>query len=103
VLIAGGRDKLGDYGPLVAALRDRGRALVLIGEAADRIEAAARGALPIARASSMVEAVQAARELARPGDAVLLSPACSSFDMFRDYKDRGDVFARAVRDQEATS
>jgi UDP-N-acetylmuramoylalanine--D-glutamate ligase len=101
VLIAGGRDKLGDYGPLVAALRDRGRGLVLIGEAADRIEAAARGVLPIARASSMAEAVLAARELARPGDAVLLSPACSSFDMFRDYKDRGDVFARAVKDQEA--
>ena len=103
VLIAGGRDKLGDYGPLVEALRDKGRALVVIGEAALRIESAARGALPVAHAASMEEAVRAARELARSGDAVLLSPACSSFDMFRDYKHRGDVFARAVRDLEAKS
>jgi UDP-N-acetylmuramoylalanine--D-glutamate ligase len=98
VLIAGGRDKLGDYAPLVAALRDKGRALVLIGEAAARIEEAARGALPIARAGSMPEAVRIAREFARSRDCVLLSPACSSFDMFLDYKERGDVFAQAVRD-----
>ncbi|WP_129346420.1 UDP-N-acetylmuramoyl-L-alanine--D-glutamate ligase [Sorangium cellulosum] len=100
VLIAGGRDKLGDYAPLVAALRERGRALVVLGEAAERIAAAASGALPIARARSMDEAVRAARSLARPGDAVLLSPACSSFDMFRDYKDRGDAFVRAIREIE---
>ena len=98
VLIAGGRDKLGAYEPLVDALRDRGRALVLIGEAADRIESAARGILPISRAATMRDAVATARELARSGDAVLLSPACSSFDMFRDYKDRGDAFTQAVRD-----
>lgn len=98
VLIAGGRDKLGDYAPLVASLGERGRALVLIGEAADRIEQAARGVIPIVRAVSMKEAVCAARELARSGDAVLLSPACSSFDMFRDYKERGHVFAAAVRE-----
>lgn len=103
VLIAGGRDKLGDYAPLVAALRERGRALVVLGEAADRIAAAADGVVPIARAGSMAEAVRAARALARPGDAVLLSPACSSFDMFRDYKDRGDAFVRAVRELEATA
>jgi UDP-N-acetylmuramoylalanine--D-glutamate ligase len=98
VLIAGGRDKLGAYEPLCDALRARGRALVLIGEAADRIEASARGILPIVRAGTMRDAVAAARELARKGDAVLLSPACSSFDMFRDYKERGDVFTQAVRD-----
>jgi UDP-N-acetylmuramoylalanine--D-glutamate ligase len=97
VLIAGGRDKLGDYGPLVAALRERGRALVLLGEAAGRIADAAAGAIPTERAASMDDAVRRARALARPGDAVLLSPACSSFDMFRDYKDRGDAFVRAVR------
>ena len=98
VLIAGGRDKLGDYEPLVAALRDKGRALILIGEAAERIADAAAGVLPVERAASMPEAVRRARDLARPGDAVLLSPACSSFDMFRDYKDRGDAFVRAVRE-----
>jgi UDP-N-acetylmuramoylalanine--D-glutamate ligase len=98
VLIAGGRDKLGSYGPLVDALRDRGRALVLIGEAAERIAEAASGALPIERAASMPDAVAKAAALAQPGDAVLLSPACSSFDMFRDYKDRGDTFVRAVQE-----
>ncbi len=97
VLIAGGRDKLGSYDLLVQGLRVKGRALVLIGEAAARIADAARGALPIERAASMADAVAAARRLAQPGDAVLLSPACSSFDMFRDYKDRGDQFARAVQ------
>ena len=97
VLIAGGRDKLGSYEPLVAALRDKGRALVVLGEAAPRIASAAAGAVEIVRAGSMDDAVQAARALAQAGDAVLLSPACSSFDMFRDYKHRGDEFARAVR------
>jgi UDP-N-acetylmuramoylalanine--D-glutamate ligase len=98
VLIAGGRDKLGSYAPLVDALREKGRALVLIGEAADRIADAAAGVLPIEHAASMPDAVARAAVLAEPGDAVLLSPACSSFDMFRDYKDRGDAFVRAVQD-----
>ena len=97
VLIAGGRDKLGSYEPLIEALRDRGRALIVIGEAAERIASAAAGAIETVRAESMDEAVEQARFLARPGDAVLLSPACSSFDMFRDYKHRGEEFARAVR------
>jgi UDP-N-acetylmuramoylalanine--D-glutamate ligase len=97
VLIAGGRDKLGSYEPLVEALAERGRALVLIGEAADRIADAARGKIEVFRAASMDEAVRIANKLALPGDGVLLSPACSSFDMFRDYKDRGDRFVEAVR------
>jgi len=100
VLIAGGRDKLGDYGPLVRALCDRGRALVVMGEASDRIAAAAEGFVPTHRANSMQDAVRIARSLAQAGDAVLLSPACSSFDMFRDYKDRGDTFVRAVREMQ---
>jgi len=97
VLIAGGRDKGGSYGPLVEALKERGRAAVLIGEARDLIAKEIGGAVPVKLASSMEEAVDLARDLARAGDAVLLSPACSSFDMFRDYKERGDVFVRAVR------
>lgn len=97
VLIAGGRDKGGSYAPLARALADKGRAAVLIGEAAERIAAAVSDACPVARAPSIEEAVRAARKLARPGDAVLLSPACSSFDMFQSYAERGDRFAAAVR------
>jgi UDP-N-acetylmuramoylalanine--D-glutamate ligase len=97
VLIAGGRDKGGSYAPLVDALEKKGRALVVIGEAADRIASAAEGKIPIHRAKTMDEAVALAARAARPGDAVLLSPACSSFDMFEDYKDRGRAFVRAIR------
>ena len=96
VLIAGGRDKGGSYGPLVDALVKRGRAVVLLGEAAEAIEQAVGGAVPVRRVASLDEAVRAASTLAQPGDAVLLSPACSSFDMFRDYKHRGEEFVRAV-------
>jgi UDP-N-acetylmuramoylalanine--D-glutamate ligase len=97
VLVAGGRDKGGSYGPLVDALREKGRAAVLIGEAAPLIRDAIGDVVPVRVATSMEEAVRIAAELARPGDAVLLSPACSSFDMFRDYKERGDVFVNAVQ------
>jgi UDP-N-acetylmuramoylalanine--D-glutamate ligase len=97
VLIAGGRDKGGSYGPLVDALGRKGRAAVLLGEAADAIARAVGDRVPVRRAATMDEAVRVGASLARPGDAVLLSPACSSFDMFRDYKHRGDEFVRAVR------
>jgi UDP-N-acetylmuramoylalanine--D-glutamate ligase len=96
VLIAGGRDKLGAYDELVSAARAKARAVVLIGEAAERIEAAMLGHVPTVRASSMVGAVEQAFALAEAGDAVLLSPACSSFDMFKSYADRGDQFVAAV-------
>jgi UDP-N-acetylmuramoylalanine--D-glutamate ligase len=99
VLIAGGRDKGGDYAPLAAAMARVGRAAVLIGEAADLIEAAFRPsnpALPVKRATTMEEAVTIAAGLANPGDAVVLSPACSSFDMFRDYQHRAQVFRDVV-------
>ncbi|MBM4374197.1 MAG: UDP-N-acetylmuramoyl-L-alanine--D-glutamate ligase [Deltaproteobacteria bacterium] len=96
VLIAGGRDKQGTYAPLVEALRVKGRALVVLGEAAERIAEAASGVLPIERAGTMEEAVELASRLAEPGDAVLLSPACSSFDMFANYRARGDAFVAAV-------
>ncbi|MBK6514087.1 MAG: UDP-N-acetylmuramoyl-L-alanine--D-glutamate ligase [Polyangiaceae bacterium] len=97
VLIAGGRDKQGSYEPLARALAERGRAAVLIGEAADKIAAAIGDAVPVERASSMEDAVAIAARFAQPGDAVLLSPACSSFDMFRDYKHRGDAFVDAAK------
>ena len=98
VLIAGGRDKGGDYGPMRDALAPIARAAVLIGEATDKIAASLAGAAyPIERAASMEDAVRAAQRLARPGDAVVLSPACSSFDMFKNFEHRGQVFRLAVR------
>jgi UDP-N-acetylmuramoylalanine--D-glutamate ligase len=97
VLVAGGRDKLGSYEPLVTALLAKGRAVVVIGEAAERIATAVGNRLPVVRATSMDDAVIRARDLAAPGDAVLLSPACASFDMFDGYADRGDRFAESVK------
>lgn len=97
VLIAGGKDKGGSYEPLVTALLAKGRAAVLIGEAAPLIERAIAGKIPVERATTMDDAVARAQKLAARGDAVLLSPACSSFDMYRDYKHRGDEFVRAVK------
>ncbi|HEY4394037.1 MAG TPA: UDP-N-acetylmuramoyl-L-alanine--D-glutamate ligase [Polyangia bacterium] len=96
ILIAGGRDKGGDYAPLAEALGRVGRAAILIGEAAEKMQAAFRGVLPVERAPTLEAAVETARRLARSGDAVVLSPACSSFDMFRDYAHRAEVFRSAV-------
>lgn len=97
VLIAGGKDKGGDYGPLAPLVRERVRRLVLIGEAAPRMEAALGRLTETVKAPSLDAAVEAAFAGARPGDSVLLSPACSSFDMFRDYLHRSEVFGAAVR------
>jgi UDP-N-acetylmuramoylalanine--D-glutamate ligase len=97
VLIAGGRDKQGAYEPLVEALEAKGRAVVVIGEAAERIAHAVGTRVPVLRAASMDEAVNKAFAQAEAGDAVLLSPACSSFDMFKSYADRGDQFVAAVQ------
>jgi UDP-N-acetylmuramoylalanine--D-glutamate ligase len=97
VLIAGGEGKGQDFSPLKSAVARAARALVLIGRDAPLIEAAVAGAgVPIQRAQSMDEAVTLAGEAARAGDAVLLSPACASFDMFRNYKHRGEAFRAAV-------
>jgi UDP-N-acetylmuramoylalanine--D-glutamate ligase len=97
VVIAGGRDKQGSYVPFVRALREKARAVVLIGEATPIIAQAVGDAVPVHRANSMEEAVEISQRLAKYGDAVLLSPACSSFDMFKSYAHRGDVFADVVR------
>ncbi len=96
VVILGGRYKGGDFGELLPSLRAHGRAVVAIGEATERIAAALAEALPLERAASMRDAVGRARSLARTGDVVLLAPACSSFDMFRDYAERGRAFKAEV-------
>ncbi|HTM56893.1 MAG TPA: UDP-N-acetylmuramoyl-L-alanine--D-glutamate ligase [Candidatus Udaeobacter sp.] len=101
VLIAGGRDKGQDFGTLEELARRRVRHAVLIGEGADRIATAWRG-IPITRAKTLAEAVDRAYELARAGAAgakrgvVLLSPGCASFDMFKDFEDRGTRFKHEV-------
>jgi UDP-N-acetylmuramoylalanine--D-glutamate ligase len=93
VLIAGGKDKGGSYAPLREVMEAHGSGLILIGEAMPLIESAFAGTnLPLQRATTMADAVQKARALAKPGEAVLLAPACASFDMFRSYAHRGDVF-----------
>jgi UDP-N-acetylmuramoylalanine--D-glutamate ligase len=97
VLIAGGLAKGQAFDDLRDACRKHARAVVLIGQDAGQIEGALGGVVPVRHAASMEDAVRVARQSARPGDIVLLSPACASFDMFRDYQHRGDEFARVVR------
>ena len=99
VLIAGGIGKEQDFSPLAEPIRKRARAVVLIGKDARLIESAITSARAnVVCAASMAEAVERALANAVPGDAVLLSPACSSFDMFRNYNHRGEVFAQCVAD-----
>ncbi len=97
ILIAGGKDKGGDYEPLRDLVARKVACLILIGEAAARMERDLAGTTRIERAADLAEAVQTAHRLATEGTTVLLSPACSSFDMFRDFEDRGDQFASLVR------
>ncbi|MFO8079084.1 MAG: UDP-N-acetylmuramoyl-L-alanine--D-glutamate ligase [Armatimonadota bacterium] len=94
VAIVGGKDKGADFGELGALLSSRARGVILIGEAADRIEEAMGGGAE--RADTLEEAVRRAYELCEPGCAVVMAPACSSFDMFRDYEHRGDAFREAA-------
>lgn len=96
VLIAGGRAKGVDLSPL-GTRADRLRAVVAIGEAAAELAAVFEGLVPVRRATSIEEATGVAFELARPSGVVLLAPACASWDMFRDYAERGDRFTAAAR------
>jgi UDP-N-acetylmuramoylalanine--D-glutamate ligase len=97
VLIAGGVDKGGSYQPIRQRMSEDGRGVVVLGEAASLLERAFTDSpIELRHATSMRDAVTHAAELARPGDTVLLAPACSSFDMFRSYAERGDHFQRAV-------
>jgi UDP-N-acetylmuramoylalanine--D-glutamate ligase len=96
-LIAGGMDKGGSYAPLAALVKERVRHLILIGEAADRMQDELGELTDTHRAASLEDAVALAAKISTPGGTVLMSPACSSFDMFRDYEERAQRFIEAVK------
>ncbi len=99
VLIAGGRDKGNDYSELYDLVEKRVCALIGIGESGDKVVAELGSRVPFSRrVFTMEEAVELARTVSSPGDVVLLSPACASFDMFENYEERGDIFKRLVNE-----
>jgi UDP-N-acetylmuramoylalanine--D-glutamate ligase len=98
ILIAGGRDKDSDFSLLNDLIRKRVKALVLLGETKERLARVWEDLAPAYLAADMNEAVARAAGLASPGEVVLLSPACASFDMFRDYAHRGETFQKAVKE-----
>jgi UDP-N-acetylmuramoylalanine--D-glutamate ligase len=96
ILIAGGKDKNGDLSPLKELIQNRVKHLILIGEAKERMNRELGVLTDTVMAKTMEEAVLLAHQKAKAGEVVLLSPTCSSFDMFKDYKERGKVFKEAV-------
>ncbi|MDD5237303.1 MAG: Mur ligase family protein, partial [Candidatus Omnitrophica bacterium] len=98
IWIAGGRDKGIDYSSIAGLAKEKIRALILIGEAKDKIKNALGKFVPYEEAVSMKNAVEIAYKKAKRGDCVLLSPMCASFDMFLNYEDRGRVFKQVVKD-----
>lgn len=98
VLIAGGDGKGADFTPLQAPVAAHCRAVVLLGRDADLLAATFGDSVPLVRVTTLEEAVQRAADIAQEGDAVLLSPACASLDMFKNFEERGQRFARAVGD-----
>jgi UDP-N-acetylmuramoylalanine--D-glutamate ligase len=97
VLLVGGRYKGGDFGILEKLLKERCKALIIFGEAAQRIEDMIGGIVKTERVRNLREAVRISRDIASSGDTVLLSPGCSSFDEFRNYEERGSVFKEVVQ------
>ena len=97
LVIVGGRYKGGDFGLLAPSLARRGRMVLAIGETRDRVAEALSATVPVVACDSLRDAVEGALVHAKPGDTVLLAPACSSFDMFRDYAERGRAFKDEVR------
>jgi UDP-N-acetylmuramoylalanine--D-glutamate ligase len=97
ILILGGRDKGSDFTVLEALIQERVKTLILLGEAAEKIKRQLKTKVPQLDATSLEQATQLAFERASIGDVVLLAPACASFDMFRNYEHRGEVFKEAVR------
>ena len=99
ILIAGGKDKDSDFSLLNDRIREHVKLLILIGDAADKMEKTFKGLTDIQRAATLKDAVDRAEKAAKPGDVVLLSPACASFDMFSNFEDRGQQFKSLVRDR----
>jgi UDP-N-acetylmuramoylalanine--D-glutamate ligase len=97
VLLAGGKDKGLSFDSLRALLREKVKTVVLIGQMTEKLDAAWSSAVPCVRATSLADAVAQCRHLAQPGDTVLFSPGCSSFDMFKSFEDRGDQFRALVQ------
>jgi UDP-N-acetylmuramoylalanine--D-glutamate ligase len=98
ILIAGGKDKGGTYGPLKGIVKEKVKRLILIGEARRRMAKVLGRSIPTTEADTLEEAVHYAFDESKYGDVVLLSPACSSFDMFRDYEERGNLFKEIVHE-----
>ena len=103
LVILGGKDKGSDYRPLRPLLERGARRAFLIGAAAEKIAGQIEGAVPLERSGTLERAVHAAFEAARPGDIVLLAPACASFDQFQSFEHRGRVFVELVRELSATA
>jgi len=97
VLLMGGRDKAGDFRPLISVLKEKAKRLVLFGEARETIGAVIGGIVPTESCPTLREGIATAAAAAAPGDVVLLSPGCASFDEFRDYKARGRFFQEQVK------
>ena len=97
LVILGGKDKGSDYAPLIEPLRQRARVVLLIGAAAEKIEAQIGASVPVERAGTLDRALTLAWQRAQPGDTVLLAPACASFDQFENYEHRGRSFKQLVR------
>ena len=98
ILIAGGREKGNDYSIILDLLKNKVKEAILIGEAKEKIKSAFKGYVAVEEALTLQDAVKKAFGKAQPGDCVLLSPMCKSFDMFTDYEERGRVFKKAVED-----
>ena len=98
ILILGGKDKGAPYDPLIRAMQGKVKHVLLIGEASERIASAIDTRFPLTQMSSLEDAVREGAAIGEPGDVVLLSPACASFDMFENYEHRGRVFKKAVQE-----
>jgi UDP-N-acetylmuramoylalanine--D-glutamate ligase len=96
VMICGGLDKHLDYSPLKSLVAQKVKHMIALGQARDIMKSTFSDVVPVETVGSLQEAVSLARDKARPGECVLLSPMCASFDMFKDYEHRGEVFKEIV-------